>query len=93
MGAAPIPSPDYSRAGANRRRPLPPAQPSEVGRAVAAAATAGAAREALDAAPAVHAHTGAEVTVETSHLVNLLAESGITNLQQLVDWLDANLRL
>jgi hypothetical protein len=44
-------------------------------------------------AATVHTHTPGSVLVDTTGSSGFFAESGITNLQELIDFLDANLRL
>lgn len=54
--------------------------------------SASAARTALGAADASHSHTDLrDIVIDTSSMGGFLAGSGVTNLQDLVDFLDANL--
>lgn len=56
------------------------------------ATTAVAAIAALGAAEAAHGHSDLRaIEIDTSEMGGALAGSGITNLQELIDWLDANL--
>ena len=46
---------------------------------------------AIQAADAVHTHDGLSVSLDSTNWTNALSGSGITNVQELADWLDANL--
>lgn len=44
-------------------------------------------------APANHSHTGADVAIDDSAFSGVLAGAGITNAQQLAEWIDLNITL
>lgn len=55
------------------------------------ATTATAARTALNAAEIGHTHDPRDILIDVSALTGSLASSGVTNLKELVEWIDANL--
>jgi hypothetical protein len=96
MRARPTPQPDRSNAGQARVRAsstltLPPIQAADItdasatGIALMTGANAAAARTEMGLDDA------ANVPVDVSGATGSLMGTGITNLQQLVDWIDANL--
>lgn len=54
-------------------------------------ATAAAARTALGVAEAMHGHAAVDVVIDDSTFGGALAGSGVTDVQALANWLDANL--
>lgn len=96
MGKAPIPQPDYSNAGAARdRRPAVVTETATtVGRALQQAADATAARTAIQAAPATHGHGPAAIVIDFDALgPGVLRDANCRTLQDVVDFLNENLRL
>jgi hypothetical protein len=55
------------------------------------ATSASAARTALDVARSVHGHAAADITIDDSEFTGAFAGQGITDVQSLAAWLDANL--
>lgn len=91
MGKQPIPNPGYGNAGSARDRRVIPA--TEVGSAVSNAASPADARAAIGAAADVHTHTGDQAGIDHRDWTGSLADSGVRTLQDLANWIDANVRL